>query len=153
MNPPLNTNLIVSTILSLASRKNPGCGWSRGSQNLGAKSIREGTRKVNNCRCDKSYPVGAQEEFNASFILCFHSRGQHLCKFIATKENVYIRKEFNSHRTGLGHKHGRRFIVLGHKYGSHNVMWKPTIISWWRGYFKMSTTPEKIEDFSYIAIM
>ena len=45
-------------------------------------------------------------------ILCFHSRGQHLCKFIGTKESVYIRKEFNSHRTGLGHKHGRRFIVL-----------------------------------------
>ena len=35
----------------------------------------------------------------------FHSRGQHLCKFIGTKENVYIRKEFNSHRTGLGHQH------------------------------------------------
>ena len=38
MNPALNTNLIVSTILSLASRKNPGCGWSGGSQNLGAKN-------------------------------------------------------------------------------------------------------------------
>ena len=35
---------------------------------------------------------------------CFHSRGQHLCKFIETKENVCIRKEFNSHRpTRLGH--------------------------------------------------
>ena len=34
-------------------------------------------------------------------ILCFHSRGQHLCKFIGTKESLYIRKEFNSHRTGL----------------------------------------------------
>ena len=53
---------------------------------------------------------------------CVHSRGQHLCKFIETKESVYIRKEFNSHRTGLGHKHGRRFIVLGHKYGRHDVM-------------------------------
>ena len=29
----------------------------------------------------------------------FHSRGQHICKFIGTKESVYIRKEFNS--TGL----------------------------------------------------
>ena len=47
-------------------------------------------------------------------ILCFHSRGQHLCKFIGTKESVYIRKEFNSRRTGLEHKHGRRFIVLEH---------------------------------------
>ena len=34
------------------------------------------------------------------------------------------KKEFNSHRTGLGHQHGRRFIVLGHKYGRHDVMWK-----------------------------
>ena len=25
-------------------------------------------------------------------ILCFHSHGQHLCKFIGTKESVYIRK-------------------------------------------------------------
>ena len=35
-------------------------------------------------------------------IECFHSRGQHLCKFIGTKESVCIRKEFNSHRTCLG---------------------------------------------------
>ena len=36
------------------------------------------------------------------------------------KESVYIRKEFNSHRTGLGHKHGCRFIVLG-----HHLIWPP----------------------------
>ena len=29
-----------------------------------------------------------------------HSGGQHLCKFIETKESVYITKEFNSHRFG-----------------------------------------------------
>ena len=45
----------------------------------------------------------------------FHSPGQHLCKFIGTKESVCIRKEFNSHRIGLEHQHGRRFIVLGHQ--------------------------------------
>ena len=39
-------------------------------------------------------------------IECFHSRGQHLCKFIGTKESVCIKKEFNSHRIGLGHQHG-----------------------------------------------
>ena len=33
-------------------------------------------------------------------ILCFHSRGQHLFKFIATKESVYIRKK-SSTLTGL----------------------------------------------------
>ena len=55
-------------------------------------------------------------------IKCFHSHGQHLCKFIGTKESVCIRKEFNSHRIGLGHQHGRRFIVLGHQYGRRDVM-------------------------------
>ena len=54
-------------------------------------------------------------------IECFHSRGQHICKFILTKESVCIRKGFNSQGTGLGHKHGRRFIVLGHQYGRRNV--------------------------------
>ena len=33
------------------------------------------------------------------YIKLFHSRDQQLCKFIRTKEIVYIRKEFNS--TGL----------------------------------------------------
>ena len=36
-----------------------------------------------------------------SSIECFHSRGQHLCKFIRTKKSVCIRKEFNSQRIGL----------------------------------------------------
>ena len=53
---------------------------------------------------------------------CFHSRDQHLCKFIGTKESVCIRKEFNSQRIGLGHQHGRRFIVLGHQYGRRDVI-------------------------------
>ena len=60
-------------------------------------------------------------------IECFHPRGQHLCKFIRTKESVCIRKEFNSHRIGLGHQHGRRFIVLEHQYGRRDVMWKHSI--------------------------
>ena len=40
-----------------------------------------------------------------------HSRGQHLCKFIATKESFYKRKEYNSHRIFLVHQHVRCFIV------------------------------------------
>ena len=64
---------------------------------------------------------------NVYLILCFHPRGQHLSKFIGTKESVYIRKEFNSHRISLEHKYGRRFIVLGHKYGRHDVMQKHTL--------------------------
>ena len=63
-------------------------------------------------------------------IECFRSRGQRLCKFIGTKESVCIRKEFNSQRSGLGHQHGRRFIVLGHQYGHHDVMWKHSIEKW-----------------------
>ena len=38
--------------------------------------------------------------------------GQYLCKFIETKESVNIKIEFNSHRIGLEHQRGRRFIVL-----------------------------------------
>ena len=30
--------------------------------------------------------------------------------------------EFNSHRIGLGHQHGRRFIVLGHQYGRRFIV-------------------------------
>ena len=41
----------------------------------------------------------------------FHSRGHQPCKFIGTKESVY-KEESNSHRIGLVHQHGRRFIVL-----------------------------------------
>ena len=59
-------------------------------------------------------------------VLCMeriHSRGQNLCKCMGKTEIFYIKKEFNSHRTGLGRQHGRRFIVLGHKYGRRDVMW------------------------------
>ena len=69
---------------------------------------------------DSSRPLFKQIEIFC--IECFHSRGQHICKFIGTKESVCIRKEFNSQRTGLGHQHGRRFIVLGHQYGRRDVM-------------------------------
>ena len=66
---------------------------------------------------------------NSDFSIArFHSRGQHLCKFIETKENVSIRKEFNSHRLVLvRHQYGRRFIVLEHQYGRRDVMWKHSI--------------------------
>ena len=48
----------------------------------------------------------------------FHSRGQYLCKFIGTKESVYIRKEFNSHKIGLGHQYGRRDVMWKHSIDS-----------------------------------
>jgi len=54
----------------------------------------------------------------------FHSRDQQLCKFIGTKESVYIRKDFNSHRIGLVHQYGRQFIVFG------TPMWPPFHCFW-----------------------
>ena len=51
-------------------------------------------------------------------IECFHSRGQYLCKFIGTKESVCIRKEFNSHKIGLGHQYGRRDVMWKHSIDS-----------------------------------
>ena len=47
----------------------------------------------------------------------FYPRGQHLCKFIGTKESVYIRKEFNSQR-----------IFLVDQHGCRDVMWKHSIL-------------------------
>jgi len=35
-----------------------------------------------------------------------------------------MRKEFNSHKIGLGHQRGRRFIVLGPQYGCREDMYK-----------------------------
>ena len=33
-----------------------------------------------------------------------------------------LKKKFNSHRIGMEHHHGRRFIVLEHQYGRRNFM-------------------------------
>ena len=85
-------------------------------------------RYSKNSSASKPCFVAAMFAHMLRLIECFHSRGQHLCKFIETKESVCIRKEFNSHRSGLGHQHGRRFIVLGHQYGRRDVMWKHSII-------------------------
>ena len=67
--------------------------------------------KIDHETVDRGFPVE-----------CFHSRGHHLWKFIETKEGVCIRKEFNSHMSGLGHQHVRRFFVFGHQYGRRDVM-------------------------------
>ena len=59
-------------------------------------------------------------------ILCQFCAFTHVASIYANlleqKKSVYIRKEFDPHRTGLGHQHGRRFIVLGYKYGHRDVM-------------------------------
>ena len=53
---------------------------------------------------------------------CFHSHGQHLRKFIGTKESVYVRKEFNSYGICLEDQHGCHFIVLEHQDGRCDIM-------------------------------
>ena len=65
----------------------------------------------------------------------FHSRGQHLCKFIGTKESVYIRKAFNFNRNGLEHQHGRRDVtwkrfMKQHKQGSSLHLQHTDVTSW-----------------------
>ena len=52
----------------------------------------------------------------------FHSRGQHLCKFIGTKESIYIRKEFNFQRIFFGTPTWPPFHCFGHQYGRFDVM-------------------------------
>ena len=53
--------------------------------------------------------------FHQSYVIeLFHSSGQQLCKFIGTDERFLHEKKVKTFRTGLGHQHGRRFIVLGH---------------------------------------
>ena len=51
----------------------------------------------------------------------FQSRGHHLWKFIGTKESVYLRKEFNSHRISLEHQHFHRCTVLEYYQYGRNV--------------------------------
>ena len=81
--------------------------------------------------------------YKFSTIECFHSGGQHLCKCFGTKEIICIRKEFKSHRTGLGHQYGRRFIVLGHQYGRRDVMWKHSICFLMFSTFKFSVVIQR----------
>ena len=52
------------------------------------------------------------------------TRGQQQCKlifFFFSKESIYVRKELNFLRSGLGRQHGRRFIDLEHQHGGHSL--------------------------------
>ena len=117
----LELNSIERLYRSSGKEKESRCLASRSPQNVKLSRLLHSRSDAK--KCTKKCDVRAELLLCLS-IQCFHSRGQHLCKFIGTKESVYIRKEFNSHRTSLGHQHGRRFIVLERKYGRHDVMWK-----------------------------
>ena len=43
------------------------------------------------------------------------------------KKSVYTGKELNPHRIGLIHQRDRRYFVLEHQYGYHDVMRKRSI--------------------------
>ena len=77
--------------------------------------VTHANRKWKLCTCTLEPWFWKHVWANRQAIEWFHSRGQHLCKYFGTKEIICIRKEFISHGTGLGHQHGRRFIVLGHQ--------------------------------------
>ena len=61
-----------------------------------------------------------QREGSYKCIKRFYSRGQRLCKFIGSKESVWIRKYFNFHRIGL---HGTPTWPLFHGFGI--AIWLP----------------------------
>ena len=75
-----------------------------------------GCRNVSHCQQQSFSGLRSSGRSKSTYydIECFHSRGQHLCKHVRTKENVCIRKEFNSQRTGLGHQYGRRDVMWKH---------------------------------------
>ena len=45
-------------------------------------------------------------------------------EYLLEQKKVFAWEKSNFHRTGLGHQHGRRFIVLGHQNGRRDVVWK-----------------------------
>ena len=45
----------------------------------------------------------------------FHLRGHHLWQLSGTKESIYLRKEFNSHRIGLENQHGHCLLFWNTK--------------------------------------
>ena len=58
------------------------------------------TKLIFKCRLNEGI---RQKESSYSRALRFHSVGQYLCKFIGTKDSVYIRREFNSRTIGWEH--------------------------------------------------
>ena len=54
---------------------------------------------------------GMWSKLNQTSIERFLSRDKQISKFITTEQSFYVRKRFKSQRIGLGHQHGRRFIV------------------------------------------
>ena len=71
----------------------------------------------------------------------FHWRGQHLCKFMWTKEIVCVSKEFNSHKIFVWNtKMATASLFWNIKMAPvTSYMWKRSIL-YWRGIFRNSIT-------------
>ena len=51
-----------------------------------------------------------------------------------SRERLHKKKKLNYDRTGMGHQHGRHFIVLGHQYGRRDVMWNTLYLGYYSIY-------------------
>ena len=93
--------------------------------------------------------------FRHNVIERFHSRGHHhLCKIIGTnKESVFIRREFNSHRTQVWNTKMAAFSLFWNtitvRYGHRDVMLKLSIVS----LYETSTFYDKTKSCRYISFM
>ena len=66
----------------------------------------------------------------ASYLFFAYSVFTHVVRSMQiywNKRKRWHNKRVNSHMTGLGHQHGRRFIFLGQQYGRRDVMWKHSL--------------------------
>ena len=85
----LELNSIERLYRSSGKEKESRCLASRSPQNVKLSRLRHSRSDAK--KCTKKCDVRAELLLCLS-ILCFHSRGQHLCKFIITKESVYVKK-------------------------------------------------------------
>ena len=63
-----------------------------------------------------------EKDFNHPYLCLTLYRALSLTWPASMQIYLDIRKEFNSHRTGLGHQHGCHFIILGHQYGHCDII-------------------------------
>ena len=59
----------------------------------------------------RALKVGINSAILTLIIEHFHLCGPHLCKFILTRESIYVRNKSNFHRIGFQHQHNHYLIV------------------------------------------
>ena len=79
------------------------CWWKASLHYQDQLSSRPEEPTSNHCQCCIARHLCFHKlatDWSVLTIESFYSYGQHLCKFIGTKESSWLRKEFNSHRIG-----------------------------------------------------